>query len=47
MRHKANRRNQGVWSILVAAGFWLILAMGLVLIALSIGFALGSGLIAL
>lgn len=44
MRYTGNGR-RGIWRRLVEAGLYLIIFMGLVLIALSIGFAFGAQVI--
>lgn len=47
MRYLGNRRRRGAWDILVAAGLFLVVLMGIVLIGLAFGFAVGAGLIKL
>lgn len=45
MRYTGNRRRRGVMEILVAAGLWLVVMIGIVLIGLAIGFAYGARMI--
>lgn len=47
MRYLGNRRRRGAWDILVTAGLFLVILMGIVLVGLAIGFAIGVGLIKL